>query len=481
MSAFSEVASIRERLFELSSRQFAQLVAFVENARRSAVAERFSVDALAAMRPRLRVARPQRPLGLTRIFCRPFEDLLHDWQTPRKVAARIARRAIAPCWDAISAGIDPGLLRELERETAGRTVAEPQWPDRLGPQLWAAAHDAARAVLADAASSPAARRARIARLGGEGVLAELGDMARMLEVAEVIEALRQVIGPRPLAGLNEAQETALSKRYWAFAPEHRAQWEPVCWFVIARTADPVELARAYGAPSCNDPGLHALGLAASKLAIAAIDGLVSAAAAAASSPAEIAQTVAGCGEQVASQLAKLRDDVRGRRFAGTIAEIERVQRELRAAVSRHVLQGCDALIARSLARSHPATEADEGADLAALRDGVELRARAVWKCSRFAAMIGMDRDVAETARVMEEAATRLALEQLSALGEGMTRPGAAAAAQASLTHAVRVVELLAGPDKAEALRGRGNNGLRGHETGRKDRADSGFDIARPTI
>ena len=79
----TELATIRDRLFDLSDSQFAQLVDYVERARSLVSARSFSNDALSAMRPRLRVSRPPRRLNALRVFCRPFEDLLYVWPNGR--------------------------------------------------------------------------------------------------------------------------------------------------------------------------------------------------------------------------------------------------------------------------------------------------------------------------------------------------------------------------------------------------------------
>jgi hypothetical protein len=219
-------------------------------------------------------------------------------------------------------------------------------------------------------------------------------------------------------------------------------------------ADPVELARAYGGTSCKHAGLHMLGVTASKVTIARVGAVVGELAAATKDSQDIAEAVAARGEAVADQLAQLRDGVRDRRFAGSLAEIERMQQGLCSAVARNVLDGSGSLIADAVeggAAGAPATEAAREA----LRESAEARAHALWKCARFAGKIGMDREVRATIKTVEESATRRALEQLQALEHGLATTDAVETAHASLIHAVRLVELVAGPDRADALRLRG--------------------------
>jgi hypothetical protein len=450
MSILTEIATIRDRLFDLSDSQFAQLVDYVERARSLASAQAFSNDALAAMRPRLRVSRPPRRLNALRVFCRPFEDMLCDTPIAQKRLGQIARRAIVPCWTAVAARIDRALLAQLERDLEGCTVADPDWPARFGPRLWPAAAEAARVVLADLQAGPAARAALLARLGDEAMVEELADIARMLAVAEIAEELRCILAPKPLAQLDETLAAAVAAQFDALAGERERLWDPLAYLVIARMADPVELARTYGGTSCKHAGLHMLGVTASRVAMARVGAVVGELAAATKDSRDIAEAVAARGEAVADQLAQLRNGVRERRFAGSIADLDRMQQGLCSAVARNVLDGSDALIADALDDA-PTSEAV----LEARRESAESRAHALWKCARFAGKIGLDREVRATIKTVEEAATRLALEQLRAVETGSAAPGSIDAVEASLIHAVRVLELISGSERADALRLRG--------------------------
>lgn len=441
---------IRARLFDLSETQFAELVAYVERAQASDAGRSFSADALAAMRPRLRVARPQRRPNAERIFCRPFEDLLHDLPGGGKRPGRIARRAIRPAWAVLSRRIDGRLLAAIDREARRAGADAADWATQSWSSLWAACGEAANALLAEADGDSSLRAELRRKLGGADGLAELADMARMMAAAPHVEELRHVLSPAPLAALDEVQAAAVSAQFAALAAEKDTLWAPLAHAVIARMADVVALARAFGSADCRDPGLHFLGTTAAATALADIDAIVAALAQPSAAGAPAALDVAAHGEAVADQIARLRDGLRERRFAGSFAEIDRVQRGLRAAVSQSVIAGADTLIAGALG------EAD-GAKRDALRESAEARAHALWKCARFAGTIGMDRDVVQAARAVEDTAARIALDRLKTLeraGAGVADE-AIDAATADLIHAVRVVELVAGSDKADLLRRRG--------------------------
>jgi hypothetical protein len=417
----------------------------------TANARAFSLEALTAMRPRLRVARSPRRLTVLRVFARPFEDLLYVASgTQAKRPGQIARRAIMPCWTVVAARIAPGLLADLERALAGSTLADPEWVPRFGPLLWPAAAAAARQVLDELASGPAARAALVAALGGEHVAAELADMVELLAIADTVEDLRHVLGPGPIIELDERLAAAVSTRFRALADRGQGARDALAYFVIARMAFPIELARVYGGADCDDAGLHALGVIAARVIQAEIGAVVSEVAAPV--PTLDAAALAGRAEAVAAQLRELREGVREGRFAGSLAEIDLQQQRLCEAVTHNVLAGAGALIADALERPQAVPAAR-----AAQREAVESRARALWKCTRFAGAIGLERDVRETVAAVEEQTSRLALAPITALAAAPAEPAPAAieAARATLIHAVRVLELVAGPDEAEALQHRG--------------------------
>ena len=69
----------------------------------------------------------------------------------------------------------------------------------------------------------------------------------------------------------------------------------------------------------------------------------------------------------------------------------------------------------------------------------------------------MYRELAQTVKSVEDSTGQHVLDQIAALQRGPARPDddAIDSVQASLVHAVRVVELVAGPERANALRKRG--------------------------
>ncbi len=95
---------------------------------------------LDGLRPKLRSAEPARTLTPTRIFCRPFEDLLASRPRNGKQKGRIARDSIQPVWSwlettlapeamaAYVAGVKDAVLG-YHREVAMSCAAE-LWPAR---------------------------------------------------------------------------------------------------------------------------------------------------------------------------------------------------------------------------------------------------------------------------------------------------------------------------------------------------------------
>jgi hypothetical protein len=237
--------------------------------------------------------------------------------------------------------------------------------------------------------------------------------------------------------------------------EEPARSASLAYFVIGRVADPIELAALYGGPACRDPGLHTLGVAAAKLAVEEIGALVDRVNQADGDSGATDQIVTERAERIAGQLARLRDGVREGSIEGPLEEIERILQGLRAVVSQVVLKGAEEMIAATIGASPPGDGA--AGERESLREAAEQRARALGKCVRFAAKIGLDAEVRKTIKAIERAAEKIAVSLLSTLerGSGGVTAAAIEAATTSLGHAVWVVELIAGPDRADELRVQG--------------------------
>lgn len=154
---------------------------------------------LDGLRPTLRSAELDRTLTPTRVFCRPFEDLLTSRPRKEKHRGRIARDSIQPVWNwleatllpeamgAYVAGVKDAVLG-FQREVTMSRAAE----------IWPVAAEAILAATADEAGRKTARHA----LGSVNTIEDAREMAQMLSAGpEIVEV--QAVLEKPVAQISD--------------------------------------------------------------------------------------------------------------------------------------------------------------------------------------------------------------------------------------------------------------------------------------
>lgn len=196
--------NMASKVFEIPEADFEKLVFALELRRLRPTQQAASIAMLTQIRPRLRLIRPERRYTPMRLFCRPFEDLLYNPNTPRKALGRIPRSALKPIWAETEkllgdAGIAPVLdaLKTLDPNDAAAV-------DAAGLPFWAAAHAALKG-LSDGSSKEKGGRAKLQEtLGGPVVLASLDDIITALAIAGPLTEMRRLLPPPPIADVNNA-------------------------------------------------------------------------------------------------------------------------------------------------------------------------------------------------------------------------------------------------------------------------------------
>lgn len=190
-----ELTLIEKRLFKLAPAKFRKIVAVLED-RRSEFGGRGPVDALMSkMRPRLVRMRLARKLTLQRIFCRAFEELLTDDPDPQGIGTRISRQSIDSFWRIF---VDRAEVRRLQKFAANlRTCGDDDTrrAERIARQLWAYGAEVLGSVL-----RPARRGQVVPALVelSERAYRDLLFVSDYLQVADVMQELKRRLGPRPL-------------------------------------------------------------------------------------------------------------------------------------------------------------------------------------------------------------------------------------------------------------------------------------------
>jgi hypothetical protein len=183
-----------------------------------------------------RVARAATP---TRLFCRPFEDLLVSSSSKDKQKGRIARSSITPVWNWLAQSLLPDATAAYTLNAHGAIRAcRPQGAEACAADYRAAAGPAMSDALADETGRKAARLA----LGGEAVLADADEMAILLSVAPQIFELQQLM-PKPQFAMNDELLWAVRASYDSLAVTNPAAAQYVAVIAMYRLERPWEALR----------------------------------------------------------------------------------------------------------------------------------------------------------------------------------------------------------------------------------------------
>lgn len=200
-----ELTLIEKRLTKLPPSKFREIVAVLEESR-SDLGGRSAADALISkMRPRLVRMRLARKLTLQRLFCRPFEELLTDDPEPKGIGTQISRRSIEPCWRLF---VDRADAKKLQRFAANLRVCaadEGRKIERIGRQLWAYSTVVLRQAVGSRNKEPGAVLTDLSERAYRDILF----IADFMEVADVIQELKRKLGRRPLRKAGEEHIEAI--------------------------------------------------------------------------------------------------------------------------------------------------------------------------------------------------------------------------------------------------------------------------------
>ena len=428
-------------LSTLSDEQVVSLTGMLDQVRDTQQGAELRQSVLDRLRPQLRVARPPRPLTLSRVFCLPFEDLLHDEAAGAR-PGMIARAAIMPAWLRVGRNADARTLEDLRQAAAGIAMGDHAAVTALGRRLWPIA---ARAI----AAGPPGHAPK-----GDAVAAEIAEIAAVLDMSDRVEALRALLVPKLVPVLTEEVADALSTLFRDVAGEAPERQARLARLAMARFADPVEL-------------LPVLPAEASRIArgqiVADMERNVAAVAATQrrTGPAPDPERVAETAESVVLRIRRIGEmqqkgdaDPALRLLIGRVA----------AAVKSGVVDGSEAAILAAVT-----TDADRAgsggppvADVA-VAARAEDRAWSLKRCERIAGDMGLTTDIQGAVKQAASSAERSADRLIASLRTARPAPSAEdsaaaepnAASETTFYRAVRLLEILVGPDRADTLRLKG--------------------------
>lgn len=447
---------LESRLFDIPEDKFIEVVRLLERVRdHPDVRQTF-----AAIRPRLVQVRPNRRPTLKRVLCMPFEDVLESFSGVDVPLARIERRVIDPVWRLVTECGDTALIDQLDRQVQEAVPGNLNALRNIGRRLWPMAAQAIRGAVRAAGEQDAGRHAlwRVLR-GDEEMQRQVLDVAAFLEIGLTIESLKDALAPKPLPALDDRHVDAIEQAAQAVARQSAGLVYYLLLVAASRMANPADLLTVlndldFGKARREQPVIFAQlsGLVVTNLEerSARLDGHGYSAgpdrAAVAIAPEEaiaIAERLIASVDTTSAVMDFLADPVyRGR--------LDAVKAAVRTMVAGTVLDTAPAGILTAVAA--PAEDGrpapvDENAQEAA-----EDHARALRRCEGLAEALGLHEPLKDAMASMEKGLLARAQALLAQYPKAAGDPDDAETAEINLFYALRLLELVAGPAKADQLR-----------------------------
>ncbi len=432
----AHVGALGEKQFDLSEDQLGKLVGVLSKARDTKGGEGLSSNAFDMIRPRLKVSQPFRPLTMERLFCVPFEDYLADGSVPPR-AGSILRSSIRPCWKLVEEQIAQDLRDALTPKIDAVATRDHQILFDLGRELWPAADAALSTLLSRAESDPAERAKMVAALGGEQCFVDLEEIAQAMQVATPIMQLRTFLNPKPVLDVNQQRLVGILDVFVSVKQPLRLP--QLLRVLLARVADPADLLTGLATLASTDTRARQLAAAVRAEMISDLQQRVVAMTADTPVTALVPGQVAAIAEEAAERLQALGDlPVPGEGSAGDA--MARVKEGVVAAVRGSILGPAQSVVLSALAGGATGAAGFEAMAKA------ENHAQAVRQCVGCAQALGLMGDITEKlnslAKAVEEAVEKLLSNALADH----------AARQPMLIHAIRMLEILSNPNRADQLR-----------------------------
>ncbi|PGH56110.1 hypothetical protein CRT60_14120 [Azospirillum palustre] len=458
---------LESRLFDIPEDKFIEVVRLLERVRdHPEVRQTF-----AAIRPRLVQVRPNRRPTLKRVLCMPFEDVLESFSGLDVPVGRIERRVIDPVWRLVTECGDRALIDRLDRQVQETAPGNLNALRNIGRRLWPMAAQAIQGAVGgvgepDTGGQPQWRVLQ----GDEEMRRQLLDVAAFLEIGLTVEALKDALAPKPLAALDDLHVDAIEQAAQAVARQSAGLVYHLLLVAASRMANPADLLTVlndldFGKARREQPAIFAQlsGLVVTNLEersarLESKDGgkdwgegggtghSAGPGGAAAFAPEEaiaIAERLVAGIDTTSAAMDVLADPAYRER-------LDAVKVAVRTMVSGTVLDTAPAGILTAVpapaANGRPAP-VDEDAQAAA-----EDHARALRRCEGLAGALGLREPLKDTLVSMEIGLMARAQALLADYSKAAGDPDDAETAEMNLFYALRLLELVAGPAKADRLR-----------------------------
>nr|WP_295826812.1 hypothetical protein [uncultured Azospirillum sp.] len=443
---------LETQLFDIPEDKFIEVVRLLERVRdHPDVRQTF-----AAIRPRLVQVRPERRPTLKRVLCMPFEDVLESFSGVDVPLGRIERRVIDPVWTLVTECGDSALIDQLDRQVQETAPGNLNTLRNIGRRLWPMAAQAIRSAV----EQDGARHALWRVLhGDEDLQRQVLDVAAFLEIGLMVESLKDALAPKPLPAFEDEHVGVIEQAVQAVARQSTGLVYYLLLVAASRIANPADLLTVlndldFGKARREQPVIFAQlsGLVVTNLEerSARLDGNgysagpgVAAAAIAPDEAIAIAERLVASVNTTTAVMDFLAEPVYRER-------LEAVKAAVRTMVTGTVLDtasgGILTAVAAPAGNGRPAA-VDEDAQAAA-----EDHARALRRCEGLADALGLHEPLKTAMVSMEKGLMARAQALLAQYPKAAGDPDDAETAEISLFYALRLLELVAGPAKADQLR-----------------------------
>lgn len=436
---------LESRLLDIPEDKFVEVVRLLERVRdHPDIRQTFSL-----IRPRLTRIRPERRPTLKRILCMPFEDVLESFGGIEVPLGRIERRVIEPVWRIVEETVDQHAFDQLDRQVQEIAPGNRNAQLNLGRRLWLAAAQALRKALdEDSGKQLLWRRFH----GDEDLVRQAREVAIFLEIGPIVESLKADLSPKPLPALEAEHIAAIEQAIQTAASQSVANVYYILLLVASRLATPADLLTI----------LHDLNLGKARkeqpVLFAQLSGLVVSNLEERTARFDHAETVRHLATpeaaiEIAERLIASVDTTNA--VMDLLSEpiyrerLQAVRTAVRDMVQTSVLDTATSGILAAMPPPGAAgiQEVDEDAQQTA-----EDHARALRRCEALADSLDLRKPVEEALKSMTrgiaQRANALLIDYPRTAGNG----DASEAAELNLFYALRLLEMVAGPSKAEELR-----------------------------
>lgn len=398
---------------------------------------------LEAIRPKLGRLRPPRRLTAQRLLFNPVEDLFDPPETYRRQIGRVARWNIHPVWDLVTTKFPAKTLQQIDRELLELDPAQSEAINEIGKRLW----NKAATILTEALAVAEKDRNRGVEMFGrdEDTWRQVRDIAGLLAIGYELEQAKVHLPPKPIEWFTEAQNEYLRD---AIRDLSGRSLEKVRCFILALAARMLK------------PGmlLEMLGAVALSGTTAAKGEMIH----------EVEQKVVAnlerqvkvlnseiggaAGPVVASRMAatlfesfeSLSASIKNQNDPEIAAGLRRTRTEIAGFVRKSVIKEADKTLFGMVDTAYREAVAGKSSEETTEQvEQAESYALSLRQCARMAPTVGVERDMTAKMKTirggLEDRTRRLAGDR-----------GIDESSQALLT-AIRLIEILEGPEEAQRI------------------------------